>query len=141
MCVCVCVCVCVTYISLKVLLYHIYVLKYPMYMYEPLKFFFYNIKSIFLLRFITLCIPLKKSFIPYLFICYHYLNRSQPIILLVLLFHEPRHEKTAILHHAKDQRYCFRYIDRTIPILLIPKISRILHSSVSIQGWFVSDLL
>ena len=31
-----------------------------------------------------------------------------------------------------DQRLCFRYMDRTIPPLFIPKISRFLLSSVGV---------
>ena len=33
-----------------------------------------------------------------------------------------------------DQHLCFRYLDSTIPLLLIAKISSILPSSVSVQA-------
>ena len=45
-------------------------------------------------------------------------------VMFPLLINEPRYEKTGFLHMRKqrrnreaDQRLCFRYIDRTIPLL------------------------
>ena len=44
--------------------------------------------------------------------------------------------KEADLPHGNreaDQRLCFRYIDRTIPLLFKSKISSLLQSSVAVQ--------
>ena len=56
-------------------------------------------------------------------------------VRIVFLQYEPRREKTGFLHMRKqrrraDQRLCFRYIDSTIPLLLIYEISSLQPSFV-----------
>ena len=54
--------------------------------------------------------------------------------------YEPHHEKTCFLHMqtkdnncAADQHLCFRYIDRTIPLLPKSEISSLQRSSEAAQ--------
>ena len=68
---------------------------------------------------------------------YQFVCITQATVLVLL---EPRYERTGFFAYAKtksyreaDQRFCFRYMDSTIPLLPKSEISSLLPSPMAVQ--------